>query len=80
MTCNNIEEFIDGYAFHFLEDLAKPPVQLLSVGKETYKKNTYYFDNRNRSDCHLFQYTIDGGGIVNIKGQEHPVTKEEAIS
>lgn len=76
---NNIEEFIDGYAFHFLEDLTEPPIQLLSVGKETRRKNTYYFDNRNRSDCYLFQYTIDGGGIVKIKGQEHAITKEEAF-
>lgn len=75
----NLEEFIDGYAFHFLEDLAEPPVQLVSVGRETRRKNTYYFDNRYRPDCYLFQYTIDGGGIVKIKGQEHTITKEEAF-
>lgn len=75
----NLEEFIDGYAFHFLEDLAEPPVQLLSVGKETRRKNTYYYDNRNRSDCYLFQYTIDGGGIVKINGQEHVIKKEDAF-
>lgn len=75
----NRAEIIDNYAFHFLDDLEHPAVRLLGVGMETRCFKTYHWDNQNRPECYLFQYTISGKGILKADGQEHIITPGQAF-
>lgn len=75
----NRMETIDNYAFHFLDEFEYPAVQLMSVGKETRCLETYYWDNQNRPEGYLFQYTVSGSGVLQTNGQEHLLTPGQAF-
>lgn len=65
----------DNYAFHFLNDVEHPVVRLNAIGKERRSTGAYYWDNRKRPDCYLFQYTLNGSGTVKINGEERIIHK-----
>ena len=53
------------YGFDFLTSIKNPPIRLISVGVQKVDSKNYRFDNRNREDCYLFQYTLSGSGTVS---------------
>jgi len=63
------KDSLEGYGFHFLHDVANPPVHLSIVGHEFRASGEYSFDNRTRTDGWLFQYTVSGCGTVRIKDE-----------
>lgn len=69
------EDMKDNYAFHFLNDVEHPVVRLNAVGKERCSTGAYFWDNRNRPECYLFQYTLSGSGTVMIDGEAKIVEK-----
>ncbi len=69
------KDWKDNYAFHFLNDVEHPVVRLNAVGKERCSTDAYYWDNSRRPDCYLFQYTLNGSGIVRIEGEELMIRK-----
>lgn len=70
------EDKKDNYAFHFLNDVEHPVVRLNAVGKESCSTNSYYWENDDRPDCYLFQYTLRGSGTVKLDGEERVVGRE----
>ncbi|MCI8800029.1 MAG: AraC family transcriptional regulator [Lachnospiraceae bacterium] len=72
-------DILDNYAFHFLEDVENPFVQLTAIGREKRCSSGYYWENRERRPAWLFQYTLSGSGTVKINGQEQPVDEEKAF-
>ena len=73
------EDIIDNYAFHFLEDVEEPFVQLIAVGREARHFACYHLENRKRESAYLFQYTLKGSGTVKIQGQEYLVEQGKAF-
>ena len=69
------KDWKDNYAFHFLNDVEHPVVRLNAVGKERCSTDAYYWDNSRRPDCYLFQYTLNGSGMVRIEGEELMIRK-----
>lgn len=69
------EDVKDNYAFHFLNDVEHPVVRLNAVGKERCCTGDYFWDNKNRPECYLFQYTLNGSGTVKIDGEAKIVDK-----
>lgn len=72
-------EISENYAFHFLDELEKPAVQMIGIGKETRCFETYHFDNRHRPSSYLFQYTTSGHGYLFADGQEYMLTPGQAF-
>lgn len=73
------EEIHNDYAFHFLNDINNPVIQVSAIGKQTRINNNYYWDNKNRRECYLFQYTLNGSGTVEINNQKYIVDKEKCF-
>ena len=59
------EDIIDNYAFHFLEDVEEPFVQLIAVGREARHFACYHLENRKRESAYLFQYNSVHQLLVN---------------
>ena len=74
-----IYEVLGNYGFHFLSDMDNPPIKLQAVGIEKRDSKDYYFDNRNRTESYLFQYTLSGSGTVEIDGALHHLDKGKAF-
>lgn len=72
-------ELKEDYAFHFLENIDIPVVQLISIGKQIRSSNSYYFDNQYRLECYLFQYTLNGSGCLKINGEEYLIKKNDGF-
>lgn len=72
-------DFLDNYAFHFLEDVEEPFVQLVAIGRETRHSSEYHWENSQRGPSYLFQYTLAGSGTVRINGQEQLVDQGKAF-
>lgn len=72
-------EISENYAFHFLDELDKPAVRMLGIGKETRCFETYYWDNHDRPECYLFQYTISGHGYLKTNGEEYILAPGQAF-
>lgn len=70
---------LDNYAFHFLEDVEEPFVQLIAVGREARYSSAYHWENSRRNSCYLLQYTLAGSGTVRIGGQEQLVDEGKAF-
>lgn len=70
---------LGNYGFDFIDSTEAPPIRLISVGIEKRCDKSYYFDNRFRSPCVLFQYTLSGTGTVVIDGQKHEVRAGQAF-
>ena len=54
----------DGYAFHFLDNIARPAVGLIGVGYEERCSAAYHWENAQRAPGFLLQYTLRGEGRV----------------
>lgn len=64
-----LKDICDGYAFHFLEDVDVPAVELMAVGRESRNDRSYFWDNRDRPPAFLFQYTLSGSGTLKTEGE-----------
>lgn len=74
-----VQDICDDYGFWFLEHVEEPAIQLDAVGWQRRNSKEYYWDNRNRPDCFLFQYTLDGSGTIETKEGTFTVRKGEAF-
>ncbi|MGN0779750.1 MAG: helix-turn-helix domain-containing protein [Aristaeellaceae bacterium] len=63
------QEFCDGYAFHFLDNIEHPAVRLISVGYEERCCAAYHWDNAQRAPGVVLQYTLRGSGRVRAGSQ-----------
>ena len=68
-----------GYAFHFLDDIEDPPIQLRSIGVEKRDSPSYYWDNEKREAQYLFQYTLSGCGFYFDGQKEHKIPASTAM-
>ena len=59
-------DILDNYAFHFLEDVEEPFIQLAAIGRESRHSSRYHLENSGRGASYLFQYTLAGSGTVRI--------------
>ncbi len=59
-------DILDNYAFHFLEDVEEPFIQLVAIGRESRHSSRYHLENSGRGASYLFQYTLAGSGTVRI--------------
>lgn len=66
--------------FPFLETVSEPAIHLIGVGVELRNDKSYYFDNRDRNiDSFIFQYTLEGSGILEIGDTPHVLTPGTAF-
>ena len=72
-------DILDNYAFHFLEDVEEPFIQLVAIGRESRHSSRYHLENSGRGASYLFQYTLAGSGTVRIGGQEQLVDEGKAF-
>ena len=69
------EERHSDFAFHFFNDVSNPAIQVTAIGRQSRISRDYYWDNKNRRECYLFQYTLNGSGTIEINHQKHIVDK-----
>ncbi len=74
-----MSDICDDYGFQFVDNVENPPVKLVSVGKEARYTSEYYWDNRDRWPCYLFQYTLNGSGTLKEKEKTWRLEKEEGF-
>ena len=67
------------FGFSFLDDFREPIIQIQGVGMETRNSREYYWDNRNREQGYLFQYTLSGSGSLESDGERHTIGEGEAF-
>jgi len=72
---SSIQEKHDDYAFHFLNDISNPILQTIAIGMQTQTDSTYYWDNANRYECFLFQYTLNGSGTIELGNEKYLLDK-----
>lgn len=61
--------------FSYLETFPNPIANLISLGIES-RDTEYYYDNNFRNiDAYLFQYTLEGEGILELDGVTHSLPK-----
>lgn len=72
-------DILDNYAFHFLEDVEEPFIQLVAIGREARHSARYHLENSGRGASYLLQYTLAGSGTVRIGGQEQLVDEGKAF-
>ncbi len=75
----NEKDFCDDYGFRFLEHVEEPAIQLSAVGWQRRNNGEYYWNNKNRPDCVLFQYTLNGSGTLKTEDGIFTVKKGEAF-
>lgn len=73
------EDICDDYGFHFLDDVDQAVMELAATGRQTRNSRSYYWDNRNRQEAFLFQYTLEGSGTVEMEGRRFTVEKGDAF-
>ncbi|MCM1363377.1 MAG: AraC family transcriptional regulator [Ruminococcus sp.] len=71
----DFKEIQNDYAFHFLNDIKTPVIQVTAIGRQTRINKDYYWNNKNRRECYLFQYTLNGSVTVEINNQKYIVDK-----
>lgn len=71
----DLKEQHSDFGFHFLNDVSTPVIQVTAIGRQTRIDKNYYWDNKNRRECYLFQYTLNGSGTVEINNQKYIVDK-----
>lgn len=74
-----VKEFCDDYGFRFLDHVEEPAVQLVAVGWQRRSSRGYYWDNKNRPDCFLFQYTLNGSGTLKTAESVFTIKKGEGF-
>lgn len=71
-TCND-------YGFCFLDHVEEPAIQLDAVGWQCRNDKNYYWNNKNRPESFLFQYTLNGSGTLKTGDGIFTVKKGEAF-
>lgn len=67
------------HIFSFIQRFPNPVTSLISLGIEN-RSDEYYYDNNFRSiNAYLFQYTLDGEGVLEIDGIPHTVKKNHGF-
>lgn len=66
-----MQERCDGYAFHFLDNIEYPAVELAAVGYEERCLPSYHWENAQRAPGALLQYTVCGAGKVQLGTQTY---------
>lgn len=74
-----MEDACDDYGFHFLDDVVPPVMELMAAGRQSRNSASYYWDNKNRQEAFLFQYTLGGSGTVEMEGRKFIVEKGTAF-
>lgn len=77
--CEKEKDFCDDYGFRFLEHADEPAIQLDAVGWQRRNSGEYYWDNQNRQECFLFQYTLSGSGTLKTEEGTFVLKKGEAF-
>lgn len=72
-------DICEDYGFHFLENVSRPAMRLVAVGKQSRSSKRYYWDNQSREPAFLFQYTLSGSGTVKLRQKAHIVEKGSAF-
>lgn len=72
-------DICDVYAFRFLNNVDNPAIRLVNIGREIRYSKKYYWDNRERFSGYIFQYTLNGSGILKTENQTHTVKKGDAF-
>ncbi len=66
--------------FPFLDDVSDPIIRLTGVGLEVRSPKDYYFDNKDRNiDSYIFQYTLEGSGILETGGHKYKLPREHGF-
>lgn len=73
------KNFCDDYGFRFLDHVEEPLIQLDAVGRQRRNSRKYYWENKNRPDGFLFQYTLGGSGTLKTEEGIFTVKKGEAF-
>ena len=76
---SNLKEQHSDFAFHFLNDINTSVIQVTAIGRQKRINKNYYWDNKERRECYLFQYTLSGSGTVEINDQEYIVDKSKCF-
>lgn len=77
--CEKEKDFCDDYGFRFLEHADEPAIQLDAVGWQRRNSGEYYWNNQNRQECFLFQYTLSGSGTLKTEEGTFVLKKGEAF-
>lgn len=73
------KDFCDDYGFRFLDHVEDGAIQLDAVGRQRRNNRKYYWDNRNRQECFLFQYTLNGSGTLKTEEGTFVIKSGEAF-
>lgn len=74
-----VNDICDNYAFKFLNNVDNPAITLINVGKETRHSKKYYWENRKRFSGYIFQYTLNGSGMLKTENQIYTMKKGDAF-
>lgn len=73
------EDICDDYGFRFLDHVEEPAIRLDAVGWQKRSNREYYWNNRNRAECFLFQYTLNGSGTLETEDGVFRIKKGEGF-
>jgi len=74
-----MQDICDDYGFLFLDNVETPMIRLDGIGKQSRYSKEYYWDNRNRQEMYLFQYTLNGNGTLKSSGKTYTLEKGDAF-
>lgn len=67
------------HLFSFMQTFPSPATNLISLGIEK-RNDEYYYDNNFRNiQAYLFQYTLEGEGILEFDGVKYTMKKNEGF-
>lgn len=72
-------DICDDYAFRFLNNVDCPATLLTDIGMQSRSNNEYYWENKNRQPCFIFQYTLSGSGTLKTRDKTYIVKKNDAF-
>lgn len=77
--CGERKDICDDYGFRFLDHVEEPAIQLDAVGWQSRNNGEYYWNNQNRQEGFLFQYTLSGSGTLETEEGIFTVKKGEGF-
>lgn len=72
---SELQEKQEDYAFQFINDIDQSIMHSIAIGKQSRWSKNYYWDNTNRFESYLFQYTLSGSGTIEINNETYTVDK-----
>jgi AraC-like DNA-binding protein len=71
---------LGSYGYLNTDSIAEQTLRVYDLGTETRRNETYCYENKDRDyEGYLFQYTLDGYGIYERKGERYKLTKGKAF-